>query len=1430
MLENISLNPICEVVSVTSTTITVDDARGFPQKPYYGNLLEYTDANGVRRTHTYTERSGYDATNMNKPKQFTITAKSSFTDNLTAGTKLRLTRPYDFRPAGTVFKESKTSMVTRILPQMLQGSRDTNSLHLADAFMCLWHPNLGRPHTFYSDSSRTWLNPLNDRAIDKKPLNSMPEHFETVHYHDAAYYASLGPFAFDRKFVRPPYEIKENDTVGTDTFTDATCDTTNTDATVTIDSTALLEVGMRVTGTGIPVGATIASINSATSFELSASATATNTNVTLTFIPNVAATVTSVNAGAKQITTTKRVAALTGTKIIIDGTAYTVDSDLSFSVTGTITVVEDIKATIPIGSTVLIDGNGLTLSADDLDTTYGLSTLIANRFDPQGGQADSGDAATKTNLNHYWPCGSRGGPLISRLDGYGYVSASWDYPREYAFDAPVWADQDDDGSYAVSNGIAKSTYDAFTDATCDTTNTDATVTMDSTAKLAIGMGVSGTGIPTGATVSSITNATTFELSANATATNTDTTLTFTPVQTRTRPFGYRIGLRQPYNKPQWALYGMRAFRENTITSSNTSVGYPHGPLVQSETETTWTYGGGKGSDPTAGAYPHAQIGIMERQTNFSGMLGVDKPEWQVRYSDGMRVTRPFGCPVRTLRNKSTVLRDWWGDSEGKNIHKLDEAVSYYLVDWWGNTRGEDVRRHPVRGFGIRPAWDAADVYEYDRTYDKTPYDRLYNGGEPVANLKGLIDVSNGNISVSSGFTIPRFGGRLNNTNNNDATELVDVYFPTNAHRVGDDGHGRGLRYPTAFNEDVLTALNEPYHASGVVLSHHTAEPNMNDGYIRARNDVLQADEVPRGISARLDIAEDGLLKPEAVVSDRVETVSGDSPHKDAVSRSAPRIGLDTENVEGVDDNLIAINTEAHSLHTDRGVGQRVVVQGGMQTGSQTIGHYDLTALDFSGQPQGGSMRLSHTSNFNPLGGTYIAEARNFVSPIDDTEWGGIPTSGMALWLKADSLDLADGGSVTSWKDVSGNEHEFVQASSSAQPTYRASDSDFNNMPVVDCDGGDSLATSAFTSALNPSQFTIFTVAASAGPGANWQGIISSRDNTVFKGYNVFARWSGDDRWQFVTGTSSAYHFLTGTSAVVANTPAIVTSVLSGGDGAGASATKTLRVNGTQENTASSNFHKLTATASTTVGLAPSAFRLTGQIGEIIMYNRALSTTEIQQVEGYLSEKYGITAASIWKSSNPYQTDTNGHQRTNLTDKRISYMLRPVRLLDKQHAEMFRSNLNLHSSSPQYGSNYFGATAGGKYGLYVYETTNGQASAGSYIRSTNPDTNPPYAPAYYMDISASDTVPMSQGPKIIGTAASEFDSSLLDNEVTRVVMSENTLQHYRADAARRRTHQEGESKEERMDYTVQPRFSQSLHPKGHKGDVSYNSNDHSGDAS
>ena len=74
----------------------------------------------------------------------------------------------------------------------------------------------------------------------------------------------------------------------------------------------------------------------------------------------------------------------------------------------------------------------------------------------------------------------------------------------------------------------------FTDATCDYNN-DPTITMDSTAAIRNGMSVSGTGIPTGAYVASITNATTFELSASTTGGRvTNGTLTFGNIMKRMR--------------------------------------------------------------------------------------------------------------------------------------------------------------------------------------------------------------------------------------------------------------------------------------------------------------------------------------------------------------------------------------------------------------------------------------------------------------------------------------------------------------------------------------------------------------------------------------------------------------------------------------------------------------------------------------------------------------------------------------------------------------------------------------------------------------------------------------------------------------------------------------------------------------------------------
>ena len=79
--------------------------------------------------------------------------------------------------------------------------------------------------------------------------------------------------------------------------------------------------------------------------------------------------------------------------------------------------------------------------------------------------------------------------------------------------------KDKDNTYILELGIGTTTL------SCDTVNTDATVTTASTTTLREGEAVSGTGIPADATISSITDATHFELSAAATNSAT-VTLTF----------------------------------------------------------------------------------------------------------------------------------------------------------------------------------------------------------------------------------------------------------------------------------------------------------------------------------------------------------------------------------------------------------------------------------------------------------------------------------------------------------------------------------------------------------------------------------------------------------------------------------------------------------------------------------------------------------------------------------------------------------------------------------------------------------------------------------------------------------------------------------------------------------------------------------------
>ena len=700
---------------------------------YFNHVLTITGADGIAHDAIYTNRgyiSGVGSTDGAVVFHGIVnTNRGNFTANATQGMEVRLTRKYGFDNSKEIYTNSKASIATRNLPQLLSGTRDTNSLHLPDAYLCMWHYNLGRPMTWYSDSRTN----NSDAAVDKKAYNHAPEHFEMVHYHEFTYAMSDGPFKFRAKSVGN----------------------------------------------------------------------------------------------------------------------YT---------------------------------GGLT-------DTYPVSALAH--------QAGTDGKSRKYNFGAFWPGGHRFGAQMSSLTLYGTAAPGW---RD-KWDNPNIKQVSDAKGLTVTNGNVETITDSL-----------------------------------------------FGKNVNKQA-----------------GWGYRISVRQPYNRPRWAIKANQGLRDPHA--------YYHfnaeGPFVSSQEVTTRTNTqSGSGNTTPTSTTSESYTGIIERQTNASALINNDLRGQQVRYSDGRRMTKGFGCAVRNIRNPTTAIRKFHADTPAgfkAGTDVVDQRVNlalaqaHYMVDWWGNTTGEEVRRFPVRGFGIRPSWDPEDAYRAtDRS--KTP-ETMY----------------------------------LDATGVNFAEAQVNFFDPATAKRVGDRGDGRGVRYPTYFNEDILQDVSEDMRPFGLVLSHHTSEPPFTTGFMRPANIALESFEVPRGISARLEIAgDDGLLKREANVGSNIEKTNFDFM-REPIAKSKPRIGIDGMSVVENDGNIspryVITSTEATSLHTDRQAGQRFIFSGGVSTANRALSDLRLDTLNFSSSKQ--VMKFGTTHGIPPIGGTYIMELSSDGAPINDFGWGassGITTN------------------------------------------------------------------------------------------------------------------------------------------------------------------------------------------------------------------------------------------------------------------------------------------------------------------------------------------------------------------------------------------------------------------------------------------------------
>ena len=129
---------------------------------YYAQHLVVVDADGVEQTASYEDRGYIGGLGANGPVVFNAVKQSQVV--LEYGySRCYCSCQIQFSNLGAGGLPTRASL--RATYHNCCRGRDTNSLHLPDAYLCLWHYNLGRPMTWFSDSRTN----KGDAAVDKKP-------------------------------------------------------------------------------------------------------------------------------------------------------------------------------------------------------------------------------------------------------------------------------------------------------------------------------------------------------------------------------------------------------------------------------------------------------------------------------------------------------------------------------------------------------------------------------------------------------------------------------------------------------------------------------------------------------------------------------------------------------------------------------------------------------------------------------------------------------------------------------------------------------------------------------------------------------------------------------------------------------------------------------------------------------------------------------------------------------------------------------------------------------------------------------------------------------------------------------------------------------------------------------------------------------------
>jgi sugar lactone lactonase YvrE len=258
-------------------------------------------------------------------------------------------------------------------------------------------------------------------------------------------------------------------------------------------------------------------------------------------------------------------------------------------------------------------------------------------------------------------------------------------------------------------------------------------------------------------------------------------------------------------------------------------------------------------------------------------------------------------------------------------------------------------------------------------------------------------------------------------------------------------------------------------------------------------------------------------------------------------------------------------------------------------------------------------------------------------------------SGLQMWLDASdsSTVTLNGSTVSYWRDKSSNVYSVSHPTAANQPTYTSNL--LNGLPGIQLTVGKFL----YNLGSNIPNFT-------SSPSTTVLIVAKNGSSMPLNGWNVlntvFFNGSNTQRYHLSFGINAT----NGVTLYVNGAPVGTTTAVAFGSNAivgftASASGNSINVNGTLTTYAGSTPPSANNTTWFTIGDDRTANSYISDVNiyEFVGFNRTLTTSQRQQVEGYLAQKWGLT--SFLPSSHPFRKIPTAPARTSVLETALSYL-------------------------------------------------------------------------------------------------------------------------------------------------------------------------------